>query len=640
MRYRAHSQPFLDFLGQAFYPAAIGAVVLALLLVHFTIGPAVAVFGLYALLGLLGGALVHYGFDDVAAAYGFDVQANWRIDETIHRYGVYVATLLTVGVVALTGEPLAILGGLVVGYTLLVSQLFADPSPGRVLPQLTALFMLSPITKYLTAGQYIGHGDLLFHTRVVEDLMAGESLQAIAYASYFDFPGLHIVASTIASLSGLGPYDGIMLTGLAVYAVVLPAVYLVVVRITDHPMLALWTAVGIAVLDDLSFYASYVFPQSLALAMVLVLALLGTLVTRDAIKWRATAAFLVLAVALSMTHHLTQLLVLPVVGLGLVLYAARGREYIVSTLRSRQLPLLCVAVGLSAIRLYRTGFLDRVLARVGPLLTGGLRGGYTRSATFGFGRPAESQSVAGAVDWLLSPYALYLIVLLLVFSIGVVAFLRATDRPAAQTALFGCGALGALLIFETPLSIQSLIRIRSPWLFVFAFVVGVGLLQMKRYVEPGRRSSVLLALVVVLAVTAPMVTADNYYDLDPRPTAQSSFTDQEVAELEALSGYVASSERSVGMFWLTGKVLQRYDAGDRHNALIENERVVLPAGPFVYRLAWAGKKVHFTADQGDALYSNSLFLTAAWLDQRVQATNKVYSVGNTGIMWAPTDRPF
>lgn len=638
MRYRANSQPILDLLGQAFYPTAIGAVVLALLVVHLAIGPAVAVFGVYALVGLIGGALVHYGFDDVAGAHGFDVQANWRIDETIHRFGVYVAVLATVGVVALTGQPLAILGGLVVGYTLVVSQLFADPSPGRLLPQLTALFLLSPVTKYLTSGMYIGHSDLLFHTRVVEDLMAGESLQAISYASYFDFPGLHLVASTVGSLSGLGPYDGIMLTGLAVYAILLPAVYLVVVRITEHPMLALWTTVGVALLDDVSFYASYVFPQSLALAMILVLALLATLVSRDAVKWRATGAFFVLAVALSMTHHLTQVLVFPVVVLGLVLYAARGREYVVTILQSRQFPLLCVAVGLSSIRLFSTGFVDRLAAKVGPLISGGARGGYAATTTFGFGRPADSQSVASAIDWLLSPYALYLIVLLLVFSVGVVAFLRATDRPAAQTALFGCGAVGALLVFETPISIQSLIRIRSPWLFVFAFVVGIGLLQMKRFVEPGRRSSVLLALVVLLAATAPMVTADDYYELDPRPTTESSFSDQEVAELEALSGYVANSEESVGTLWLTDKVLQRHGVENRHNPRVEGENVVLPAGHFAYRSAWAGQKVHFEASDGEELYSNSLFATGEWLDQRVDMTNKVYSAGGTGIMWEPTDR--
>lgn len=633
MEYRANSTQITKSIGRAFYPVAIASVVLVLLTVSLTLGPNFAVFGLYALLGLAGSAALYYGFDSATAP------PNWEVDASLYRLGVFAACALTIGVVALTGAAVAVVLGLAVGYTLVVAQLLSKPAPERLLPQLSALFLLSPIAKYVTSGQYIGHGDLLFHTRVVEDLMASGSIASIGYASYQEFPGLHLVASSLGSLAGVAPDDAIMLTGLAVYAILIPAVYLVVVRITDHPMLALCTAFALVLLDDLSFFASYVFPQALAIAMVLILAVLVTLATRDDLQWPVAASFGVLAVVLSLTHHLTQVLVLPVVALGVALYAFRGPEYLRSAISSRPMGLIAFAAGVSAIRLVQTGFVDRLVAKAGQMLQGGPQGGYTQGSVFAFGRPPRSDTVGTALEWLLSPYGVYLTVLVLVFSLGVVAYMRTSGRPVAQQALFGCGVVGALVVFETPISIQSLIRIRMPWLFVFAFVVALGILQLIRYA--GRRPTglVVLALVVGTAAMAPMVTADDYYDMDPRPTMQSSFSDQEMAELRAASGYVESREGSVAGFWLTDKVMERYGGGLDRVRVADGE-VVLPAGYFVYRSQWPGNKVHFTAGNGDELYGNTLYVAADWLDQRVQRTNKVYSAGETSLGWGPSERPF
>jgi len=634
MVYRATSALTTDALGRSFYPAAIVSVVVVLVSVYFTVGAAFAVFGLYALFGILGGAALYYGFDDGTES------SHWAIDGAAYRLGVYAAVAVTIGIVSLTGEAMAVLLGLLIGYALVVGQLLSDPVPERLVPQLTALFLLSPVTKYLTAGRYIGHGDLLFHTRVVEDLVTTGSLASIGYASYQNFPGLHVVASSVASLAGLGPHDGIMLTGLAVWAVVIPAVYLIIVRITNHPQLALCTAFALVLLDDLSFFASYVFPQSLAMAMIVMLGLLATLAVRDEIKWRIASVFAVMAGVLSVTHHLTQVLVFPVVALGIVLYAIRGREELAATVRSRPVALFGFAAAVSGFRLVQTGFIDRLLAKAGQIIGGGTMGGYTEGTVFSFGRPARSSSVGHALEWLVSPYGLYITVLLVLFSLGFVVYLRSSERPVAHRALFGCGAVAALLVFETPISIQSLIRIRFPWLFVFAFVLAIGLLQLIRYA--GRRpvGVIVLALVVATAISAPLVTADNYYDLDPRPTVQSSFTDQEIAELRALSGYVDSEERTVGGFWITEQVLERYGVNDVHNARIADGEVMLPAGHFVYRSAWPGHKVHFTVGTGEQLYSNTLYVATAWLDRRIEQTNKVYTVGGTSLRWHPSERPF
>lgn len=626
----------VDRLGRLFFPAAITGVLLTLALVYLYIDPEFAVFGLYALLGLVGAATIYYGTSDLAD------DTRFRIDEPFHRTGVYVTAAFTIGIVALTNGAIFVVVGLAVGYALVVRQLFSDPVPERVLPQLVVLFLLSPLVKYLTAGMYFGHGDLLNHTRFIEDMLSGGTVQALTYTSYQDFPGLHILAATVGSFSGLGAYKGLMLTGLAAYAVLLPAIYLIVARLTDYPLFGLYTAFGVAVIDDVSFFASYIFPQSLAMVLIVLLAMLATLVSRDDIMWPVVGTFVLVTLALSVTHHLTQVLFFPIIAVACLVYAAHGREELRSLAQSRGMALILFAGGVTTLRLVQTGFVDRLIANGRLLLLGGTRGGYTEGATLGFGRPARSTSIETAFEWLLSPYGFYLVLLLIVFSIGVVTYFWDDKWPPTQTALFWTGAIGALLIFETPISIKSLIRIRAPWLFLFAFVIAVGMLRIHGRVDMSHSKQALLAVLVVLAAMGPLVTADNYYDLDPRPTVQTSYTDQEAAEMEAIATFARDREDPISTFFLTKLTLQRHhvDGTRFRNGRLEGETVVIPEGHFVYRSRWSDHQVNFVTDAEGQLYSNKMYVSEPWLEHRVATGNKVYTAGGSGIMWRADERAF
>lgn len=623
-----------EHVATAFYPLTIAVVCGTLLAVQHYLETKFAVFGLYALFGLVVGALVYYGTDETAT-----LPAR-HVDERLTGTGVWVTSAATVGLVALSGEPRLLVVGLAIGYALVVYELFADPTPERVLFHITALFLLSPITKYLTAGRYLGHGDVMNHTRFVDDILASGSVQALSYTGYRDFPGLQLVAGTAGSLSGLSPYDGLMMAGLAAYAVAIPAVYLVVARLTDDSRLGLYTAFAVALLDDVSFFASYVFPQSIAIVLILVLAVLATLVSRDALARRSALVFVALVVALSVTHHLTQVLFAPVIALGLVLYAIQGRNQARAALLNRGCWLFVVGLVVTGIRLVRTGFVDRLVASGVEVVRGGAFGGYTQSPTLGFGRPEWTTSVATAVEWLVGPYGLYLILLVCVFSLGIVGYVRRSTRSPALVAVFWTGIFGSLLVFETPLSVQSLVRISSPWLFVVAFVVAIGLQQLRQRTGSAGRRRVIVALVVVLATLTPVVTADNYYDFDTRSTIQTSLSDQEVTELQALSGYTSESDVSPTTLWLTRLAVERYTGQGPNHVRIADDRVVIPAGHFVYRTRWPGHKVHFVGHAHEGAYSNRLYVASAWLDQRIERGNKVYTAGGVGITWRPVDRPF
>lgn len=629
---RLQSKTFGDRLGKYFYPLAIAGVLLTLGGVVLYLPTRFAIFGLYALFGLVGGAVVYYRTDE------FDESFRNHVDERLYGFGVYIATAVTLGVVALTGEPLFVAVGLLIGYTLFVYQFVAQPTPERLLPQLTALFLLSPAVKYLTAGQYIGQGDLLKHVRWADDIIRESTIGAIAGATYYDVPGLHVIVATVSSLSGLDPYDGLMLTGLVAFSIVIPAVYILTLRVTNEPMLALSTAVGIAFLNDLSFFVSYAFPQSIATIMVVILMVLGNMILDDSIKWQAGGLFVVVAFALAMTHHLTQILFLPVIACFILTYFVISSGSI-RNLSVSQLFFLLVALLVNGVILWQIGFYTRLYNAAVLLIQGGLLGGYSQGTTIGLGMTPPSASTSMALKWLFSPYALYLVLLLSVFSIGAVTFIRDTEYSPAYVAVGCTGLVGALLILETPLSIKSLIRIGFPWQFAFAFIIGIGIFQLRRRIGSSKSSRLLIATLVILLTVTPLVAVDNYYGLDPRPTTETSFSETEFAELRMTQLWANDRPEQKTGFHETQLVMRRFHTSDFEHGTVRDGELILPAGQFIYRSGFPDNTLSFQVRSDSSLYSNEVHMSESWLSNRIERENHVYTAGGTGALWSPTERP-
>lgn len=621
-------------LGQIFFPISIIICVIGILVLQMELSAVYSIYGLYPILGLSLGAVVYYFID------GDTENVRLVIDERLYKVGVYVTIALTVAVVAITDTGIAVLVGLGVGYILVILQVFTDSDPLRLIPQITGLFLLSPVTKYLTAGFYYGHGDILTHVRLIEDVMIGGSLGAISPSIYKEFPGFHLITATVGSISGLTAYDGIMLTGIVAYAIVIPGIYLITLHFTKKSMLAFYTAFAVVILDDVSFFTSYFFPQSLATVLIILLVLLACMVSRDKIKWVVISVFAIIAITLSFTHHLTQVLFVPVFVLPATIYVFQGRKFANRLLLSRELALFVFLAVLTGYRLYTTGFIWRIHEQAMLLIRGGILGGYTQTIAFSFGTVPRSTTVVSALEWLMSPYGIYQILLVLIFSLGVVTFLRTPWPSASTVALSWTGIIAAILVFETPLSIKSLSRISYPWLFVFAFVVGLGLFQIRRRVRRNVVGPALILILVLAATMAPVVTADNYYGLDPRPTSQSAFSDQEYKELHATSGFIKGREESTTVFSRTRVTMARFRVSELQYPRLQDGRLILSPGYLVYRTAWSNYRVSLTTTEGETLYSHSLYVSDSWLQQRVMAGNKVYTAGGTGVMWKESERPF
>jgi hypothetical protein len=150
---------------------------------------------------------------------------------------------------------------------------------------------------------------------------------------------------------------------------------------------------------------------------------------------------------------------------------------------------------------------------------------------------------------------------------------------------------------------------------------------------------ILLGLVLLLVVT-PVTTGDNYYELDPRTNSQTSFSDQEYTELRATASFVAESDQPTTVFWDTRLLLDRFRITELQHASIDEQTIMLPDGYFVYRMAWSDYKASFTVMREESLYPNTVYISAQWLADEIETSNKIYTAGETGILWGSTERPF
>jgi hypothetical protein len=180
-------------------------------------------------------------------------------------------------------------------------------------------------------------------------------------------------------------------------------------------------------------------------------------------------------------------------------------------------------------------------------------------------------------------------------------------------------------------------------------VIALGLYRAcRRYAEqqPVKKVPLVLVLIVILGTAAPLVTADHYYGLDPRPTAQNDFSEQEYESLRSLAGFVRTYDsESVTTLQPTRTALERFGVAERRMGYADVRRgeLYIPAGLLVYRNQWGEHEVPFITtvqEADDGLYSSRLDVSSSWLKQRIRTGNKVYDAGTVGIVWKSQDRPF
>jgi hypothetical protein len=141
----------------------------------------------------------------------------------------------------------------------------------------------------------------------------------------------------------------------------------------------------------------------------------------------------------------------------------------------------------------------------------------------------------------------------------------------------------------------------------------------------------------MVAVTGPLVAADDLYDLHAGPNLwetystpeqQVDFSDQELNEFESMVQYTNSYSSDVSMLWVSQEASGRFGEGNNPGPIIVSEEGIQASSPFVYRTKWTEHQVGYSVGR-----LGTLAIADWWLNREIEATNKVYTTGTTGVVW-------
>ncbi|MEF8824979.1 MAG: hypothetical protein V5A27_01340 [Halapricum sp.] len=626
---------------------------LALGVAYRFIGEVTAIKGGYVLLGVLVAAALY--------TTRSETETPTREAEHLGRWSTKLVLLLCGGayvVTYVTGTRLAaVVAALAIGYSLLAYQVFFAGATRMVVPQLAILFTVSPVTKYLSTGFYYGETDLLGHTRAIEVLYRTGQLESIGpvYSTYDSFPALHITAGAVGSFTGLPAYDSLITLGILSYTVATLVVYYLS-RDFLSPSKAVAVTFVFSTLSVVHNYTTYFFPQ--ALATVLLFFLFYVTVRRDSVPDRYHASLSVIALltvgGLAFAHHVTQILF---AGMVAALYAPSvlkvteiGREWKVNDALPRLVPILfALTGGITHLITARTTVVDYFVQFTTSKIadpfvsdTGGER------TVFGLGTDIPYHTPRVALESLLAVDGLYFIGLTALFVAGVVAVLVRYTRytKVAGVVLLGMGS--AMVVLKTPL-LNVVSRLSLPLTLFFSFVAGIGLWRLgSRIGTSGENSTdgsavkrvILLVLVVTVGVTGPLVAGDDLYGLHAGPNMwetystpeqQVDFSEQELQEFEALTRHVDQYAPEVTMLWVSREVSDRFGGAERPAPTDVSADGIRAGSHLAYRTAWSEHQVGYATDVAGTLY-----IADWWLYREINATNKVYTTGTTGVLWEQT----
>lgn len=633
-----------DFLREQFLGVAIVLCLVTLLGVMRLFGLYVAVRGTYALVGLVIALLLvtlprlFSGHEQSHSLTTLDERTVRRLPKmTFILFGLAITAAGTLDArwpLLLTVFPSLYL---VVGVQLVYGG-------RRLLAQLVALFLVTPLTKYLNTGFYFGNTDTLLHVNAVRSVVSAGHVSAIDVMNYENVPLLHVLGATLDLVGGLSAYDAVMLTGIASFAFLLVVWFLFVEMTVRSRRLATNTTFGLIALHPFLYYSTYFIPQAMAITFWIFL--LYLLLNIASFEGSVAVKFLflsgVLALAISLTHHFTFVLM----GVLLTVFFVSGlffrRAFDVEVPLPRFKPVLgTFLAGLAYLswvekeflieffHLLTSEFVNNVLAR-GSGVSEGI-------SIYALGLTVSEPTIADAVRSLFGPVGIYYALHVAVFAVALAAVLQRPDRHKRYAHLVVTGLFTAIFVFQTPLVLQGGIkRVRFPMTFFFAFITGLGLTRLFAERTPSRSHvAVVVAVLVVLGSTASIMVADDasgVFSRDDAPPGQVQYTSQEYAQLRTAGAQIEEYGLDPATFWLTRRTLSHFDVEVDGYVLEITDGIRVDRELLLYRLNWGQRRLAVRIR--DRPGSGVIFVSEQWVSETAASSGKVYTSGEVGLLWS------
>ena len=635
-----------------YFPALLIFAFLTSVAVFWVLGPVAGIKSGYVFIGLTFAFVVYHAYEKTHSGTKFRIERLWQ-RAYLGRL-VFVIVFFSVTVVAVASElpfvdaSLARTGvlviGLPVGYTLLVVQIRQEASLSWLLAQIIALFTLDPFTKYLSTNFYFGRGDIPKHVHFTELISSTGTWQSIPEDNlYHFFPGLQSLLGSVNLLSGVPPYESLVITGIITYVAVIITAYSLAKMVFDDWLFPICIAMSVTLLGPIHRYSVYFFPQSLAvgLALIVILAALRYNAVNAVEYWKHALLSLPIVVALWFTHHLTTVLFVPIL---LVLVAApmlANRVGFDGVIRPQLLPLVAW-VGGSVVYwevygLFISNLIDDVMMILGNAQTSSSDAG---AAIVSLGTRIPEPSVIEALLSLTSPDAVYNIMLVCVFALGILGVLCAPNRFRRAGALITVGVLSAAAMIRIPLDIHGLARMQLPVSIFVAFLIGASLY---RFFPLSERSLMKVApglfVIVLLAISGSAYAADDLYGLHSGPDlwetrtlpeTQKEFSAAEMGSFQQSAAFVGRHDVSLGSDWNSaiGLTRYRYDL-PVESFTVEGGRITTEQDLVIYRHRWVERSVRLVPERTSFV---TVLISDEWLRGMAWRENKVYTTGEVSMI--------
>lgn len=508
--------------------------------------------------------------------------------------------------------------------------------PITLVTQGSILMTAYGLTKYISNGFYFGIGDSFGHISYISHWLTTGSPPSNVYGQY---PGYHLISTTLSYISKLPPYESAIVTVLIFNAILIPSAYLAAVRLGISKKRSIIISISMCFLPQMLFNNTFMHSQSVA--AVLVILILSQMFSYN----RATVLFL-LIIALLITHHLTPLvLIIGVVGWFLLSYISQPFLIKKSEVADFNQILVLITCAISYWIYQGEQFFTTISYVWGKiiqdgfiLLSGGDEASVSRLILFGVENTRET--TATAIIWLISFEGVFYTILFCLCILGAITILH--TRDPVKISLAAISSIGLLAIFPMPFSLKLLGRFSIIFSIGIALIVGYGLAELMRSRDTPIKEGSVLLLIFLLGIgvsVSPAATVTPADDLDSNFEADfannllsidgnHAYSNSEVSQSRSTATFLNNFSPGSSTFWTQKSFLELFNASPSSTRINGSEIYINRS--FIYTSSWSNER---EAVSRDTAYIRTVVFSQKCLNNLESTNNKAYTTGELGIIY-------